>query len=66
MYFKEIINMFLVGQVSGIVENFNTGIFPDTVNVINVKLCMTVVLIELYLFIPFSKIFTILTGYRNV
>ena len=35
-------------------ENFNIGIFSDTIDVINVKLCMMVLLIELYLFIPLS------------
>ena len=39
--------MFLVGQVSGLVENFNTGIFSDIIKVTNVKLCMMVLLIEL-------------------
>ena len=38
MYSKEIINTFLVGQISELVEPFNTGIFTDNVNVINVKL----------------------------
>ena len=33
--------MFLVGQVSGLVEKFSIGIFSDTVNVPNVKLCVT-------------------------
>ena len=46
--------MFLVGQVSGLVESFNIGIFSDTIHVINFKLCMVVVLIELYQFIPLS------------
>ena len=47
---REIIDMFLVGQVSGLVENFNIGIFSDTINGINVKLCMMVLNIELHLF----------------
>ena len=39
--------------MSGPVENFNIRIYPkDTVNVINVRLCVMVLLIELYLFIP--------------
>ena len=46
--------MFLVGQVSGLVEKFNTGIFSGTINVINVKLCMTVLHIQLYLVITLS------------
>lgn len=36
------------------------AIFPDTVNVINVKLCMTVVLIEFYSVIPLSVILIVL------
>ena len=54
MYSREIINMFFIGQVSGLVGNFNIGIYSDTINVINVKLCMMVLLTELYLFIPFQ------------
>ena len=37
---REIINMSLVGQVSGLVKSFNLGIFSDTINVINVQLCI--------------------------
>ena len=51
---REIIYMFLVSQVSGLVENFNIGIYSDSINVINVKLCMMALLIDLYLFIPFQ------------
>ena len=46
--------MFLVDQVSGHVKNFNTGIYSDTIDAINVKLCIMVLLIKLYLFIPLS------------
>ena len=66
VYSREIINIFLVGQVSGLVENFSIGIFSDTIYVINVKVCMMVLLIELYLFIPFSVTLTIFQGYSNV
>ena len=52
VYSREIINMFLVGQVSRPVENFSIGIYSDAIDVINVKLCMMVLLIELYLFVP--------------
>ena len=38
--------MFLFSQVSGLVENFNTKVFSDAINVINVQLCMVVLLIE--------------------
>ena len=44
----EIIDVFFVGQVSGLVENFDIGIFSDTIDVINIKLCMLVLIIELY------------------
>ena len=43
--------MFLIGEVSGLVENFNIGIFSGTLNVINVNLCMVALFMELYLFI---------------
>ena len=48
-----IIYLLLAGQVSWLVENFNTGIFSDTINVINVKLSLMVLHIELCLFITF-------------
>ena len=35
-------------------KNFNIAIFSDAGNMVNVKLCMIVLLIELYLFIPLS------------
>ena len=66
VYSREIINMLLVGQVSGLVENFNIGIFSDTINMINVKLCFMVLLIELYLFIPLSMTLTIFQDHSNV
>ena len=43
----ERIKMFLVGNVSGLVQKVNLGIFLDTINVMNVKLCMMVLFIEL-------------------
>ena len=52
--------------MSGLVENLNIGIYSDTINVINVKLCMMVLLIEFYLFIPLSMTLTILEGHSNV
>ena len=50
----------------GPAENFNVAIFSDTVNVINVKLCMMVLLTELYMFMPLSVAFTIFQGHRSV
>ena len=54
VYSRETINKCLVGQASRLVENFNIGIFSDTINIITVKLCMMVLIIEFYLFIPLS------------
>ena len=40
--------------LSGVAKKINIVIFSDTINVINVKLCMMLLLIDLYLFIPLS------------
>ena len=58
--------MFSISQVSGLVENFNIGIYSDTINVINVNLCMISLLIELYLFIPLFWTFTKLQSHSTV
>ena len=55
-----------VSQVFGLVENFNIRIYSDTINVINVKLCVMVLLVELHLFIPLSVTLTILYSHSNV
>ena len=66
VYSRGRIKTFFIGQESGLVENLNIEIDSDTINVINVKLCMTVLLIELFLFIPLSVTLTILQGHSNV
>ena len=58
--------MFFIGQVSGLVKNFNIGIYPDTINVINVKLYMMEILVELYLIVPLSVALTIFQGHSDV
>ena len=45
VYSTEIINMFFVRQVSGLIKNFNIGIYSDTINVIIIKPRMRVLLI---------------------
>ena len=45
--------------LSGVAKKINIVIFSDTINVINVKLCMMLLLIELYLFILFSVMLTV-------
>ena len=66
MYSREIINIFFVGQVPRLVINYYIAIYSDTINMIDVKLCMMVLLIELYLFIPLSMTLTIFQGHSNV
>ena len=58
--------MFLVRQVSELVENLNIWIFSDNINVINVRLRMVVLLIEFYLFIPLSLTMAIVQGQSSV
>ena len=50
---------FFTCQVAGLVENFNIVIYSDTINVINLKLCMMILLIEFFLCIPLSVTLTI-------
>ena len=49
---------FLVGQVSGLVENVHIGMFLDIIYVINVKLCLFTLDIELNLFPTLSVTLT--------
>ena len=56
---REIIDMFIVGQVSGLVKNFRIGIFSDTIYVINVKLGMMVLHNKLQVFITLSVTLTL-------
>ena len=37
--------MFFISQMSWLVENFNVGRYSDSVNMINVKLCMMVLIV---------------------
>ena len=46
-------------------QELNIGIFSDTINVVNVKLCMMILLIELHLFIPPSMTLTIFQGHST-
>ena len=64
VFSRKIIYLCLVSHVSGLVENFNIGIFSDTINVIDVKHCIKVLLlhIELYLFTTLTVIhYTLMT-----
>ena len=57
---------FSFGQESGLVNNFDIGIYPDITNVINVKFRMMGLLMELYLLIPLSVTLTLFQGHSNV
>ena len=65
-YAREMINMFLISQVSWLVEKLEPGFFSDTINVIDVKLCMVVLLIGHYLLTPFSGFLSIVQGYSCI
>ena len=54
------------GQLSECGKNLNIAIFCDTINIINVKFCMMIVLIELYPFIPLSATFIAFEVHSNV
>ena len=50
--------MFSLVKCLGLLKMYYIGIYSDSINVINVKLCMIVLLIELYLFILLSVTLT--------
>ena len=54
------------GRVSVLGENFNIVVFSDNINMINVKFCMLVVLIESYPFIPLSVTLIVFQGHSSV
>ena len=54
------------GRPSECCKDFNVAIFSDTIHTIYVKLCMKVVLIELYLFVALSVTLTVFQGHSNV
>ena len=56
----------LAGQLSICGKKFNFAIFLDTINIINDKLCMMVVLIELYPLIPLSVTLIVYQGHRRI
>ena len=58
--------MILVGQVPGLVKNVDIGILSDTIKVLNIKLCMIVRQIELYLFLHFSEFHIIFQVHSSV
>ena len=53
-------------QVSECSRNFKVTFFLDTMNMINVKLCVMVVFTELYPFIPFSVTMIVFQGHSSV
>ena len=53
-------------QVSALVKNVNVGVFLDAAYSRYLKLCMTMMSIELDMFIPVSKTLTHVQGHRRV
>ena len=47
-------------------KTFNIVIFSDTINVINVKFCMMMLLTEFYLFMPLSVTLTVTECHSSV
>ena len=61
------ISVGLAGPVIlGHCQNFNVVIFSDAINVVSFKLCMMILLTELYLFMPHSVILIIFQGLKSV
>ena len=54
------------GQVSVCGKNFNVAIFWDTIDIINVKLCMVVAFIEVYPFASFSVTLIAFQGHSSI
>ena len=66
VFSREIISILSLVMYPGLFKTFSFRIYSDTITVINVKLCMMVLLIELYLFGPLSMTVTIFQGHSNV
>ena len=67
VYLQEIINtVFVCVSVGACQKLEHYSFFSDTINVINIKRCMMVLLIELFLFIPLSWTLTIFQGHSSV
>ena len=46
--------------------NINIAIFSDTINVINIKLCMMVLLFKLYPYIPLSVTLIVFQSHSSI
>ena len=66
MWVYEMISVRPAGRLPLRDKNFNIAIFSDTVSMIKIKLCMMVLLAEVYLFIQLSGTLTIFQGHSYV
>ena len=66
MWYCLMISLRLALRVSVCGRNFNVATFSEIVNMLNVKLCMMVVLIELYPLIPLSVTLIVFQGHSSV
>ena len=55
-----------LGNCPATQKSFNVAIFSKTINVINVKLCMMVLFIELYLLIQLSVTLSVFQGHSKL
>ena len=65
VYSREIISIFVSVKCLRLLKT-NIGIYSDTINAINFKLCMVILLIEIYLFIPLSVTLTVFQSHSSV
>ena len=66
MWVCVVISVRPAGHMSVHGKNLNVAIFSDILKIINVKLCMVVVLIEHYPFIPLSVTLIVFQGHSSV
>ena len=67
VYSREIINILSSVKCLGLLKKLlHSGIFSHTVNVINVKLCIMVLLIALHVYSPLSVTLTVFQVRSNV
>ena len=64
MWVSVMISVRLAGPLSICGIHFDVGIFSDTTDVVNIKLCIMVVLIEVYPFIPLSVTLIVFQRHR--
>ena len=60
------VSVWPAGRVLECGRYFNNVIFLNAINMVSVKLCMVVILVELYSFIPLSVTLIVFQGHSNI